>query len=76
MRAQSSSGSVCVWERVVAGSSLSYVYRRVELVCAGGDRRRTVACVTWCAEVRSFPARPMKSGRVPTDDVNFQQLLV
>ena len=29
-------------------------------------------CVIWCAEVRSFPVAPMKSGWFPADDVDTQ----
>ena len=58
----------CRWQSVVC--------RRVALVCAGGDRRGNVVSVTCCAEVRGLPARPIKSGWFPTDDVNCQQLLV
>ena len=39
--------------------------RRVGLVCASGDRRENVVCVTCCAaeEVRGLPARrAIKSG--------------
>ena len=39
-------------------------------VCASGDRRRNVACVLGCAEVRGLPARQIKSGSFPADDVN------
>ena len=52
---------------------------RVALVCASGDRRKNVVCVTWCAKVRGLPARPIKSGwfdRSSADDVTFQQMLV
>ena len=49
----------------VSGRESSLVLRRVELLCAGGDRRENVVCVAWCAEVRSFPARPIKSGCFP-----------
>ena len=34
-------------------------------VCASGDRRRNVACVLGCAEVRGLPARQIKSGWFP-----------
>ena len=34
---------------------------RVVPVCASGDRRRNVACVLDCAEVRGLPARRIKS---------------
>ena len=39
-------------------------------VCARGDRRRNVACVLGCAEVRGLPARKIKSGWFPADDVD------
>ena len=66
---ESSSQGVCVWERVVAGSP-SVVCGCVVPVCASGDRRQNVACVLGCAEVRGLPARQIKSGWFPADDVN------
>ena len=50
--------------------------RRVELLCAGGYRRENVVCVAWCAEVRSFPAKSIKSGCFPLTLSTVQQLLV
>ena len=44
-----------------------------ECLCLGkgsGDRRRNVACVLDCAEVRGLPARQIKSGWFPADDVD------
>ena len=32
---------------------------------ASGDGRQNVVCVAWCADVRSFPAKPIKSGCFP-----------
>ena len=55
----------------VSGRGSSLVARRMwscgryAPVCASGDRRRNVVCVAWCAEVRSLPARPIKSGCFP-----------
>ena len=40
-------------------------------VCASGDGRRNVACVMGCAEVRGLPARQIKIGWFPADDVNW-----
>ena len=51
------------WQPVVCG--------RVVPVCASGDRRRNVACVMGCAEVHGLPARQIKSGWFPADDVNW-----
>ena len=44
--------------------------RRVELLCAGGDQGENVAWVMGCVEVRGLPARQIKSGWFPADDVN------
>ena len=53
--AQSSSVSVCVWERVVAGSpACADVLGLSTLVATDG---KDVVCVTWCVEARGFPAR-------------------
>ena len=43
----------------------------MELLCAGGDQGTNVACVMGCAEVRGLPARQIKSGWFPADDVNW-----
>ena len=42
----------------------------MELLCAGGDQGKNVACVLGCAEVRGLPARQLKSGWFPADDVD------
>ena len=39
-------------------------------VCASGNRRRNVACVLDCAEVRGLPACQIKSGWFPADEVD------
>ena len=62
------SGFVLVF---VSGGESSLVARRVWTCCASGDRRRNVACVMGCAEVRDLPARQIKSGWFPADDVNW-----
>ena len=57
----------------VSGKESSLVARRVWTCCAcraNGDRRRNVACVLGCAEVRGLPARQIKSGWFPADDVD------
>ena len=45
-------------------------------VCASGDRRRNVACVFDCAEVRGLPARQIKSGWFPADGQQLRGLSV
>ena len=61
-------GSEFVSECLCLGESrrcYSAECRRVEFLYAGGDRRENIVCVACCAEVRSFPARPIKSGCFP-----------
>ena len=58
-------GSEFVWECLCLGESslvARRVYRRIALVCASGEN---VVCVTWCAEMRGLPARPIKSWCFP-----------
>ena len=45
--------------------------RHVVPVCTSGNRQRNVACVLGCAEVRGLPARRIKSGWFPADDVDY-----
>ena len=42
----------------------------MELLCAGSDQGKNVACVLGCAEVRGLQARQIKSGWFPADDVD------
>ena len=56
---------------VSGGESYSVECKRVELLCTGSGRRRNVACVLDCAEVRGLPARQIKSGWFPADDVDW-----
>ena len=49
---------------------LALMHLGSEFICASGDRGRNVACVLDCAEVRGLPARRIKSGWFPADDVD------
>ena len=62
------SGCLCLGE---SRRWYSVECRRMELLCAGGDQGENVACVMGCAEVRGLPARQIKSGWFPADDVNW-----
>ena len=64
--------SVCVWGKSRRWYSVEC--RRVELLCAGDGRRRDVACVIGCAEVRGLPARQIKAGGFPLTMSTGQQL--
>ena len=59
MQAKSSSGSVCVRDRVVAGIDA------LSLSALVVTDEENVVCVTYCAGVRGLPARPIKSGCFP-----------
>ena len=57
----------------VSGGELSLVLCWVQtsgVALRGGDQGENVVCVMGCAEVRGLPARQIKSGWFPTDDVN------
>ena len=60
------SGCLCLGEVVTGSPSCGHVAP----VCASGDQRRNVACVLGCAEVRGLPARQIKSGWFPANDVD------
>ena len=62
------SGCLCLGE---SGHWYSVECRRVELLWAGCDQGENVACVMGCAKVRGLPARQIKSGWFPADDVNW-----
>ena len=51
-------------------SLVAVVCGHVVPVCASGDGWQNVACVMGCAEVRGLPARQIKSGWFPADDVD------
>ena len=61
------SGCLCLGE---SRGWKPFMCGRVVPVCVSGDRRRNVACVLGCAEVCGLPARQIKSGWFPADDVD------